>query len=771
MLIIRRLFYQLRSIHFLFLSMKGEYFLMDFFNQVVLVYLEEDNIQRAFFRVRPLLRRQGPLTPAQIAHFPDDGYLRIVPDKDEQHTFKERMRTMCGVCTLNLRDILPEANKIRTNKNYSPMRGENNQYIVYSDAVQPVPDDQFYEVVAPENVHDAVTPLVYTRVGGHINGPVVRETGEEAENAQKLPPDSTGLFSVMLPTGVEKLFYWPSTPEQVKEDLAQAALEKEKEAASAPAAAPLKEAPAVQKPRIAPPKAQPESQLAPQPEPVKPVPQPAPQPAPQVKEQLTALDRIKKMDGNLTASTNRLDARSAPIAPVEQPQRKLTGTPLYQSVVRRSAPVRSHNPLMEAVENQRMGSRYEAPGAQVLGTAQMRSVPNPVEQFKQALISVWQVGEAQRQTVETLMSMSGMREMVAKFLSVGDKDLTLAAMQAQLEDLEAERLMTLMQLDKIKENAQAAREDAAKTLTAQQAQTLENLKAETKHVREALEQLKSEREGLLEERDKALDALEELDTAETVLRLAPQKGTLCAINETLSQLEMSLKAAGFELSHDDACALLIVFLLSAGQFGLTCQVEADALDGARAFSHALGGVCGLEKQGKVRVYGGGDAPCFVLSTGTTLEEENPYTLIVIDQECAIAQRDFMLNPYPYFPLRSGDNLPMELPACAPIKTHMLRSEVLSKEGELPKEALTLLGALRGELAKAGCSLPLRLFAQLVHFVKISQTLMNGGIAAALDMGVMCYVLPYVRAANVDMSALREFCAGMPRTLEVLYKNA
>ena len=167
---------------------------MDFSDQVVLSYLEEDNIQRAFFRVRPLLRRQGPLMPQQIAEYPDDGYLRIVPDKDEQHTFKERMRSLGSICVLDLRNVPTDANKIRTNKNYMPSRGETNQFIVYSDAVRAVPENEFYEVVTPENVADASTPFVYTRVGGNINGPVARD-GREVAAAQKLPPDSAGLFA------------------------------------------------------------------------------------------------------------------------------------------------------------------------------------------------------------------------------------------------------------------------------------------------------------------------------------------------------------------------------------------------------------------------------------------------------------------------------------------------------------------------------------------------------------------------------------------------
>ena len=146
---------------------------MDFSGRIVLSFIEEDNIQRAYFRIRPLLTEDGALTQADIDALPDEGYLRVVPDKNEQHTFKERMRDLGMLCVLDLYNLPADAVKIRTNKNYAPQRGENNQYIVYSDAVQAVPQHVFYEVITAENgekekIGRAVTPLCYLRSGGRI---------------------------------------------------------------------------------------------------------------------------------------------------------------------------------------------------------------------------------------------------------------------------------------------------------------------------------------------------------------------------------------------------------------------------------------------------------------------------------------------------------------------------------------------------------------------------------------------------------------------------
>ena len=65
---------------------------------ITLAYVEEDNRQRVIFRVIPLCTREGNVFHGGAEDFPDEGSLRIVPDKREQSTFKERMREAGGLC-------------------------------------------------------------------------------------------------------------------------------------------------------------------------------------------------------------------------------------------------------------------------------------------------------------------------------------------------------------------------------------------------------------------------------------------------------------------------------------------------------------------------------------------------------------------------------------------------------------------------------------------------------------------------------------------------
>jgi len=314
---------------------------MNFQGKAVLVYLEEDNIARAYFRIHPLMTQEGAVTADMKAAYPDEGFLRIVPDKNEQHTFKERMRAMCGLCMMDLRFQPAEANKIRTNKNYSPSRGENNQYIVYSDAVRAIPDDLFYQVVAEADKKDAVTPYVYIRNGANIQGPFPRDEGKEAGETAQLPPDSAEIHAVTLHDGQELLFYWPvpkpeETPAPEEEEVVSSVAEPAKEEA----APPKDEAPA---------------------------------------PETTVLDQIQELNTGLSENANRLNVPSVTPAEFfpEQPQKPLTGTRLYQGPQRLSAPRRAHNPLMEAVDQQRYAAKYEAPGAVLSQSAQLKDVENP----------------------------------------------------------------------------------------------------------------------------------------------------------------------------------------------------------------------------------------------------------------------------------------------------------------------------------------------------------------------------------------------------------
>jgi len=143
---------------------------------VTLAFVEEDNKQRVIFRVFPLCTREGEMLLGNKELFPDDGSLRIVPDKREQSTFKERMREINGLCAINLVSDGRELVKVRQNRNYAPDQGERNQQAIYSDVICEFASGACFEVVeAGTDASGALTPMVLIQHGKLLVGPVARE--------------------------------------------------------------------------------------------------------------------------------------------------------------------------------------------------------------------------------------------------------------------------------------------------------------------------------------------------------------------------------------------------------------------------------------------------------------------------------------------------------------------------------------------------------------------------------------------------------------------
>ena len=119
--------------------------------------LEEDNPLKSYFRLKPLLvETDGKYAPyTQHENYPNDGCIRIVPDKNESYHFKTRMRRMGLFCVVDLRAHPDDNDKIRPNKNYHEDSPEPNAYIIYSDVVREPAADMIFEIL-PEAARDSV---------------------------------------------------------------------------------------------------------------------------------------------------------------------------------------------------------------------------------------------------------------------------------------------------------------------------------------------------------------------------------------------------------------------------------------------------------------------------------------------------------------------------------------------------------------------------------------------------------------------------------------
>ncbi len=691
---------------------------MNFQGKAVLVFLEEDNIARAYFRVRPLMTDEGAVSSEALAAFPDGGYLRIVPDKNEQHTFKERMRSMCGLCIMDLRHMAPEANKIRTNKNYSPSRGETNQFIVYSDAVRVLPDDLLYQVVSQEDVQNAVTPRVYIRSGANIQGPFNRETSQPVGEAAQLPPDSNEIHSLQY-NGQELLFYWPriELPPQVQDAPVEIAVEA---------------------------------------------------PAP-----INAYEQIQELNAALPESANRLHEQAAvsvDFSP-EQAQKPLVGTRFYQMRQPMSPYRRAHNSLVETVDQQRNPSRYEtryeAPGAVLPRSAELRDVQNPVDAFKRALANVCQTPEMQQQAVTLMLAQASVRSALAKSLSDEKKDLTIAAMHSQLQELEAERLMTLMQLDDAKKNLDAFKEETLRSASKAEQAKLDELKALQQKAREAVDAANASLAPIEEKRKEAAEALEKAGSS----ALVAAAGVYTPKAALIERMEKSLQAAGFSVENGDALAMLTAYALSPDGLLFIADTTADAHSALLAFAAALGAPYydAGNPEAEFTVLPGGNSPVFVAAfgnkAGITMAEARCADLSAmpwIAQSARLVQRpraaltfhasqEAVPRPLPGFPAVSKDSLPAEL----------------LKESEVSPDALAVLTAVRKELASLGKPLPLALAGMMHRFISATQNDFTGGVAEAIDRAVSIFAVPHMRLFDVSADEISSLLAAMPRSLAAM----
>jgi len=671
---------------------------MDFSGRIVLSFIEEDNIQRAYFRIRPLLTQDGPLTQADIDTLPDDGYLRVVPDKNEQHTFKERMRELGMLCVLDLYNIPPEMTKIRTNKNYAPQRGENNQYIVYSDAVRAIPQRLFYEVISAEadekeKIGRSVTPLCYLRSGGRINGPVSRATGLEQEGAAPLAPDSEGLFAVTLPDGAEKLFYWPRS--------AGAA---ERAVALAPEAARGEGAPQRQEP-----------------------------------------------------------------AP------RLSGMPLYQTVARRPAlQQRAHNPLIDAVSQQLNAGHVEAPGAVLPAGAATRVVENPMDTFKRVLNEMWAMPDMQRQAAAHFLSMTGVQNILNQQLRGHGADAVTAAMNSQIQDLEAERLSLIMQLDSAKKDLAALRREALDQAAQEETENLRRAQEQTAAARQDLEKIEAERAKLLQQRDEALAELDKADP-ETVYARA-EMGGFTDLNTLCGRVMQSLRAEGIACTKNDALHLLALLSLCPEQIELHAAVAADSLAAARGLIHALGAPMTPALAGEtVRCPAGGDSFRLAICRDGSLHAGG-FTRLIVDpyemmEDAESTDPDYMAMPWPVAYLNAEKGWHFEAaPAYPPVKAAAVAEALRRARAEVPEEGVKLLDEIAKALADAGAPLSARVRRAMYEYLACMAGLMDGGIAGALDWAVSAWVVPHVRRGGVKCPELIQQAQGLPKSLILLEKE-
>ena len=747
---------------------------MNLDRSLIFSYLEEDNIQRAYFRVRPLLSLDGDVQQEAMQLWPNEGGLRIVPDRNEQHTFKVRMRKLGPFCVIDLRNQPAEAGKIRTNKNFKPERGEVNQYILYSDTVHEIPEHTFYQLVEGKAADyealskDVITPLYFIREDDTLYGPVRKEAAAQPEPAQEA---AAVMFEVACPDGVTRSILCMEDEKPAIEPVPA----KEEAAEPAPAEAPAEPAAEeANKPAAAPEK---------------------PEELP-IGQSLQILDQhqdheetLRQLDKPVSEGANLLHQKSNESALMQPPVQKepLSGTPLVRTPLR-VASQQPKNHTQEIISSQWSIGKYEPPAQNLPAGTAMRAVDNPVQTACDALRNAWQSDAAHDQLLDFILSLDGLRPQLETKLCDGQSVTALQrVLRARLQDLEAERLTALCELDRARRDVDSYKQELITAISARLNKETSQLKESKDSAQEQLDAIKSEVNALTLQRDGLLAKVNELQSntlpeafariaaqaqmtapiSGTPLRMSPVSGQQVDADQLIERLMQVFAASAYPIDKNTAVAILVLLAISP-RIGISSPATAALATLVHNVAVGLGWHNGYahqfapEQQPMVGARPVDSTPAILATnlpnyapavgaTKLTLSR-NPQNL-VRNAAYDVEQWPILVLPaLPFIPaLEATDAIPVSAASLA---------DFAAKETVTDAELTTVLKpVLDAALPLSGTAR-----ATLYRFVSICAGLMEGGLPVAADWGILLWVLPNIERGGRYYQAVKAKLDEFPLSL-------
>ncbi len=746
--------------------------------------IEEDNPLKSYFRLKPLLVESDGRYEviAGEAIYPEEGCIRIVPDKNESSYFKARMRRMGRYCVLDLRDHAGENDKIRPNKNYKGDENERNAHIVYSDVVREPARDMIFELVdfdgeagdwqgaapgTPRVLRGAsLETWAYTAPAAEGESARIAPDGEVLREEELQRFDIPGFPGEQLKFAIRL----PGTMPSVVELPASKA-----EPSRAEKPAPKQEEKPAQKPAE------------------KPVEKPAPpEPAPE-----------KPWISHDLPQTPRIDPRMSPM------QQKLAA----QSGLN---PKRNRS-LQEIIEEKWRHSRVDQLGHPVPANAMGKPVENPVERAVEALRQAWDNPEIHGQLLDEISN-------IGDFYAALDHRSKLLgdhAIERELEDLEADRLKALDALDRLRREKAELRETFKQEIRQEEADALaaavarreaaqaecakyeEEAASARRAVAEAKDVYASLSDGRFEEklRDFALTSR----AAELLQRPGAAEAKPCAAQseptreEWIERAKRAFAVEGLELTQVQAANLLICAALSDSLL-LSGPAASDKCMNAHALATALGAPAArryVEFPGEspdvrapraeellkpselpavalirdanrmpgadvCRGLCGGAANLLVISAISDAGTGFPVSAEVLE-------RGFMIRLEPVCedaPWRPCDAAEAEFP---PVRMQALRDAFLKEVMELPPALERRLQRIRTELAAHDVRLSRRTLDMMWHYCGAMLAACRISAGEALDLAFAQKALPCIlaEAPVACLAELKTMLAGMPHCQALL----
>lgn len=783
---------------------------------VTLAYVEEDNKQRVIFRVVPLCTREGVSFHDASEDFPDEGSLRIVPDKREQSTFKERMRDISGLCAIHLvNDGAKELIKVRQNRNYAPDAGEKNKLAIYSDVVCEFAEDGCFEVVQPgQDASGALTRKVIIQKDKVLYGPVLKEEAASVslDSLHPFGNDRFLLQNIQNDLLGSRMIYWD--PEAIinwrQRRNAMRRKERAEEKAELDAAMLTASAPAVEETQ---PDTKPQQTVVRE-KTVEPRKRAEKNEKAEKKEtpdktektekdrvtentalpigtkldildqQLTFDQQISRLDQGIGSTANRLTMDETP-SEEEEPEiiSHFNGTPLVPSAkpITKSA---ARPESMHHVVEQQLFQNNEGENRSIY-----RMVENPIDSLNRCLDYVWQNADMRSQAIEKLSeNETFMRDMLQIFRRRGLNTQASAAAQEQLAEIEAERLSLLMQLDSAKQNAKQYREEAIASLSQKLRAESEKLKNEIQSLEKTKKKLTDETQVLSQQNARqTIDFFSQnmqcmSGAGEERIMLSPVIGCHYEASELAEKLRVHMNESGYGINEDDAMGLLIYFSVN-DTLCLCAATEADAARFAQVMLESFGlqSVSGtILPESYVEVVSilpedGQRTPTVTIqSLGTesmSIYGHKTLYLATSHQIENYSTAGLPAHPIVHVPtaIKRAFGRVEEFQAVQPASLSSFM-DIRSDTHPMLSEADKWFAELKARIEKEEFAVPRATLIDMRRFIEVATRKVRGGFLAAADSAVCHWLVPAIRLGQIKPEHFASIVAGLPRAMRLLHMD-
>ena len=723
---------------------------------ITLSILDEDNSQRIIFRIIPLCTKDGLIFQNQKTSYPDYGSIRVIPDKREQSSFKERMREIGNLCCVELCSDGKEQTKIRQNRNYDPNQGEYNQYAIYSDVICGFEDDAVFEVFQEDqDSGKALTDSVLLQRGKVLFGPLPKGDAPDWEAMKPFGNENFLLHTVEDPNGNSRTYYW--NPEAI---VTWRQRKKALRRGDNPAKIPL-EIPAAHAPEA----------------------QPAQEQIPIgikldiLDEDRTNQEHITDLNMPISTNANRLDHSDKPRAaevPAETPY--FSGTPIADSP-KFDAKERNNGSGMQGVVERQLKCK-QSNGE--MAKADRRPVENPIENLRVSLQNVWNIPALHPELFQLLAENRDiLQAMMQTSLIDGHTKGAYSAAKAELDEIEGERISLLIELDKVKANYQHIKEKMYMELAKQKQNELSTLETHIEKLtaeKQALEALVTGLGNQLQQDTMDLylqNKKIEIVTNGSDLTLSPTIGYHMEPGELVETIRSIMNHMGFMCKQDCVTELMIflslydeIYVLAhtlwEAEYYMKNILRALGLQNVSAWPSVFGTlhITSLLPENDLRT----PTVDVIKNNRTSIRAYGHKTIRLIDYKGIPSACPLPIIQVPEFNKARGQDRLHE--NGKPISLQTLHAfapnaNLLYKDGE------AWFDKLEKKLEAQALSVSGEVYQAMRMFTRVTAPQVVGGFMEAADAAALAWIVPVLLAAKLPKERLEALIGDLPRCMRAM----